>query len=170
LNVRFGTRRTCLVGLRLGATLALLTNLRQQHAGILVLWDPVSDGCRYLEELRERQSGMPYLSGNAVRRGRAAEDQLELLGFLYSSSLVKDIDALNLWRLDRGPGSTILMVDGSAGRGHQPLAAHLTAQGAHIEYQHLPDGEPWSQMNYNKAVIPSRAIEGIVGWLKESTR
>ena len=169
LKARYHVRRICLVGLRLGATLALLTDLRLRDAEILVLWDPVSDGCRYLKELRERQDDTLRNLGNGVRRGRVGEDQLELLGFLYSSPLVEDIEALDLWRLDKGPGSTVLMVDGSAGGGQQPLAEHLVAQGAHIEYQHLPDAEPWSQEAY-KVVIPGRTVEGIVQWLKESTR
>lgn len=40
-----------LLGLRLGATLAALTAERHSHIGKLVLWDPIVDGARYMQEL-----------------------------------------------------------------------------------------------------------------------
>jgi exosortase A-associated hydrolase 2 len=40
-----------LLGLRLGATLAALTAERRPHIGKLVLWDPIVDGAKYMQEL-----------------------------------------------------------------------------------------------------------------------
>ncbi|MCP9452142.1 MAG: alpha/beta hydrolase [Nitrospira sp.] len=40
-----------LLGLRLGATLAALTAERRAKVGKLVLWDPVVDGAKYMQEL-----------------------------------------------------------------------------------------------------------------------
>lgn len=169
LRVKFRMRHVCLVGLRLGATLALLTDLSRQHAQIRVLWDPVSDGGRYLEELQTRQHDLLRNTGNAVRQSRNEADQLELLGFGYSPDLVEDIETVDVWRELGSPGSKVLVVDGSTDRGQQPLAAHLAAHGAQVAHQHLPDAEPWSRATH-RVIVPNRAIEGIVEWLKESTR
>ncbi len=46
-----GAQRVALVGLRLGATLALLASTRGLRPRHLLLWDPIVDGAAYLREL-----------------------------------------------------------------------------------------------------------------------
>ena len=45
-----GLEKVCLVGLRLGAALAIIAGTRRADIDSIILWDPVIDGKRYLEE------------------------------------------------------------------------------------------------------------------------
>jgi len=48
-----GAAKVSLIGLRFGATLAAVTASRRQDIDRIVLWDPVSDGRSYLEDVRD---------------------------------------------------------------------------------------------------------------------
>ncbi len=45
------TKEVGLLGLRLGATLAYLAAVRSKNPSSLVLWEPITNGARYMQEL-----------------------------------------------------------------------------------------------------------------------
>lgn len=51
LRARCGAARVTLLGLRFGATLAALAAERRVDVGALILWAPIVDGARYMQEL-----------------------------------------------------------------------------------------------------------------------
>jgi pimeloyl-ACP methyl ester carboxylesterase len=87
-----GVTKVSLVGLRLGATLAALTPLAVSN---LVLWDPVVNGKKYLDELSQihtrKFSNLLYPPRLPVR-GRGGE----LLGFAIPPEMEADLEALDL--------------------------------------------------------------------------
>jgi pimeloyl-ACP methyl ester carboxylesterase len=96
-----GVRRTVLVGLRFGATVAAQAARRQpmrvRHA---VLWDPVVSGRPYLDELRHQHN--EYMRGEVddwkPSDPRGDAPPTEALGFPISSVLAEEIAAIDLER------------------------------------------------------------------------
>jgi pimeloyl-ACP methyl ester carboxylesterase len=142
-------RRVCLVGLRLGATLAANTAEGRDDVDAVVLWDPIVDGGRYLEDLRRLQrrwlSDRPGSKLFAFRRRVS-----EVIGFPITEPLraeleqmvigdparpalrrivvldSEDHDSQQQWVVDGGAGWAGVMQHAGAGAGdwHRPELVH----------------------------------------------
>jgi amino acid adenylation domain-containing protein len=86
-----GIEHLSIVGLRLGATLAAMSEI--DNVRDLVLWDPVTDGREYMEYLRDRHRSL-IASCNAHRNKPVSQGKNELLGYtcsLDSQRMIEDI-------------------------------------------------------------------------------
>jgi exosortase A-associated hydrolase 2 len=72
LRRRTGCERVSLLGLRLGATIAALSAERLPSIGRLVLWAPIVDGNRYMQEQLRINLATQLAVYKAVRQDRAA--------------------------------------------------------------------------------------------------
>lgn len=92
LQNRTGTRGLILLGLRFGATLALLATRQLARVDTLVLWDPVTNGRAYLEHARQLHAGM-LQDTDRFRRGRRSgvTPVTEILGARYSDGLLAEM-------------------------------------------------------------------------------
>ena len=61
-----------LLGLRLGATLAALAAERSQKVGTLVLWEPIVDGARYMQEMLRSNLTTQSVIYKEIRHNREA--------------------------------------------------------------------------------------------------
>jgi alpha-beta hydrolase superfamily lysophospholipase len=99
--------RADVVGLRLGATLAVLGAGRLDRVDRLVIWEPIVCGATFIadavEEQRDLWSRLP-----GVPSARTAPD-VEVYGYDYPSRLVASIEAMNLTGT-RPRGSKILVL------------------------------------------------------------
>ena len=111
-----GRKRVCLVGLRLGATLATLAASEAQ-AEVLAMWNPVEKGRTYARELQ----AMALISQEAPD---APADGLDSAGFRIHEETLASIRALDLeratvpagarvrrWKRDELPGWDGMMAD-----------------------------------------------------------
>ena len=84
-------RRVCLVGLRLGATLAAGAAEQRDDVETVVLWDPILDGGRYLEDLRLLQRS--WLSDRPGSRLFAFKRQVsEVIGFPITAAMRAELE------------------------------------------------------------------------------
>lgn len=84
-------RRVCLIGLRLGATLAAHAAERRDDVGAVVLWDPIVDGGRHLEELQRLQRS--WLSDRPGSKTFAFQHHVdEVIGFPITSALRTELE------------------------------------------------------------------------------
>lgn len=88
-----GTRRLVLVGLRLGAALAALASV-QLHPAELVLWDPVIDGQRYLDQIRNIHRQL--LESRSYFFRPRVDGGGEILGFYCPTPMDQSIAAIDL--------------------------------------------------------------------------
>lgn len=97
-------------GMRGGATLALLA-ARRVDAQALLLWDPVSDGSHYLDELSRLHTGMLNDLERFSRR-RHADDcsDGELVGTRFGSRFLRELAALNPDTVCELEGHDVLLV------------------------------------------------------------
>ncbi len=96
LQVLSGQNRVCVIGLRLGALLAAMASTDVEFKK-LIMWDPVLDGARYIESLKEThnrllQSTFYYL------HPRAQEEtaEYEILGYQYSPQFLAELESRTL--------------------------------------------------------------------------
>lgn len=159
------------VGLRLGASLAVMASQQGASPDRLVLWDPVIAGAEYLEDLARSHVG--FISGvfrwSAARaarsRGIESLDNLrELVGFEISDALRQGISAIRQDRLGTVPSGTRVIVLGSVEGGSSAAwVDELAAKGVMAEYVAVDDDTPWnSEEALNASTIPARALEALL--------
>ena len=96
---RSGARRVAFVGQRLGAALAWIETLERPDVDVLVLWDPVVNGRRYLSQLREVER--TWLAEPSRRGSQQAEAAAgRLLGFPLGPALARQIETLEISATD----------------------------------------------------------------------
>jgi alpha-beta hydrolase superfamily lysophospholipase len=150
-----GCSRITLVGVRLGATLALLDGAALGAAAIAA-WAPVAQGRRWARELRLLAAEVP-----------AAEDLLEggtvaAAGLVFAGETLAELGALSVLDLDAPPAPRVLLVDG---RPDERLAEHLRAVGvADVVAQPVAGGEHALDVAAEDAVVPEDVVRAIAAW------
>jgi exosortase A-associated hydrolase 2 len=167
LQRRCDAAKICLVGLRLGGTLALIAGTRRGSYDRMVLWQPVVNGRTYLEELRTVHAAYQESMGVTPRHPQGAGDGREdgeVLGFSYSDSLLADIEKVDLLNVGRKPAISVLLIDNAEEATEVRLKTHLESLTVRTDYQHLPDLQIWLAEPY-KALLPHESLKAIVSWL-----
>ncbi len=86
-----GLPRVSLVGLRIGAMLAALAARERRDIDRVVLWDPVLDGQRYLDDLCELHAS--WLLDRLGARATPDTSRAELLGFPVTETFHRQLSA-----------------------------------------------------------------------------
>jgi predicted alpha/beta hydrolase len=141
-----GCESACLIGVRLGATLAALEST---GADLLVLWNPVVKGRAYARELQ----AMAMTSGTPQQ---GDGETIDAAGFRVSRETLESLKALDLAKESFADGKRVLVVDRDDLPGDPSLAAHerIAAAG-------------WNAMmaDHQFTVVPDAALESIVEWI-----
>lgn len=164
---RSRARRVWLVGARLGAAAALLATAREKlPVRGLVLWDMVTNGARYLEELErvDRTRDLLFLHWLSSKQKRG-----ELLGYPLSASSRASLANLDLCR-EMGKATwpslssleKIAYVSGGRDPGFGELEPLFRAKGAVLERSIVPDRDEERTVTGNDVSLPSEALDAIV--------
>ena len=139
-----GVRQVALVGMRLGAALAVRAATGRLALADLVLWDPVVSGAAYLAQLEAVQA-------QVLRERHYPEDNRqppdELLGYLTPATMRHALAAVDL--LDeppaQSPGALVIAADDRPE--YRQIHGRLQAAGVAVGYQVVPDatlaGNAW---------------------------
>ena len=168
LRQRSGVKTLCLVGLRLGGSVAATVGAAGGDIDGLVLWDPVVNGRAYLQELHTLHRAM--LQYAYVRPQRIPESELppEILGFPLSTTLRQEIEAIDLLALRHPPARRICVLESAGEAALVALRTRLERLGNAVQYTCLPDPQLWEWVeDVNKVVVPPRLLQVIVSWLAE---
>jgi uncharacterized protein len=170
IRTRAETRVVVLVGLRLGASLAMEIASQRQGIRGLVLWEPVVAGGDYLQGLAEiHQDRLNYFLTKPLLKSRLANHAVERLGFVLSSKMQLETNALNL--LDvyvPDPGQQVLLVERIPNELSTRFVKLLQAQSLQVTYQCVEDPPVWRE-DVDKALIPSQTFKTILSWFNESS-
>jgi alpha-beta hydrolase superfamily lysophospholipase len=113
LKLRTGISRVCLLGLRLGATIATLASARSPAlAGLLVI-SPLVSGRRYLKDLRNTRLAAAMGSEAAAGAGAdapARDGSIEVSGFVLSAATIQALGSVDLARM-APPSCPTLVID-----------------------------------------------------------
>jgi hypothetical protein len=158
-----GASDLCLVGVRLGASLAMLAAQDDQAAGV-VLWDPVVSGSTYLAELRALQGEVRRRSHVRVRP--TPGDVEELVGFPYPRALREDLERLDLARLSRRPAPRALVLS-TRPEPSGAIGDVLARLGTEWSAERLPNPGLWIWMeDVSRQIVRQEALRAVSDWLE----
>lgn len=165
MEAHSGSSRVALVGVRLGAALAVRLAERCSAVEQLVLWDAVQDGRRYLEELT--QAHEDWIREHAhPRPGGSASSRAQLLGFPLSPGLRGEIEAVDLspCRLCPTPYALVVTTEGRESGG--PLFPDGAKPGGSVDRKLLTGSPVWLRGDgMEGALVPAEALDVITAWL-----
>ena len=127
--------RVCLVGLRMGASLALLAAEQRGDIDTLVLWESIVSGEDYIRDIRRLHEESAQADGipKAVKDKTDSGHQLEILGFPITDLLLEELRKLDLASIRQSPAQSILHVTNSDDYDRRDFLGHLKQLGAAVE-------------------------------------
>lgn len=156
-----GRTRVCLVGLRLGATLATLTAARTP-VDCLILWNPCVSGRRYVREM--------HALTQAARPGMTAVlGKAEAAGFLMSAQTQQQLNELKLLEQSAQVAGRALVVARDDMSADHHLQDHLRKLGVETDTATL-SGYDDMMAEPQHSVVPHAALDEIVRWLARQAR
>lgn len=172
LRALSGAARTIWIGMRLGGTVALRA-AQQAPKGLarLILWDPVVDGQRYLNRLRERHVfsleqaySLPPRPTPVDQARDPARFRDEAIGFALSSLLRQQVQSLraSAHRWPALPASIVVVCDpdDADGRDLAAIGAREPDRTLMIPVRH---GTEWTTDTAdNRALVPAAALAELV--------
>jgi pimeloyl-ACP methyl ester carboxylesterase len=161
--------RIGLVGLRLGATAALMAGARLSDIAALVLWEPVVSGREYVAQLRNLHRAWRRGSfARAVPDGTPAATQ-EVLGFPLTAALAGELEAVDALALDCKPADRVLIIGTNRPRAGRRLGEHLARLGTEPRCEHIPGPDLWLRKENPKqrGLVPPATLQRIAQWLSE---
>jgi pimeloyl-ACP methyl ester carboxylesterase len=161
-----GVTRLTLIGLRLGATLAAQASadLANTVDG-LVLWDPITEGPAYAEELYALCRAQPIAIKEPVARPANVGGGFEILGFPLTARIQGELQGLSLAAIARGiPCPIRVIVSGPESKCELARAALKPASSVTVErIEALPVWiEDWPR---HSGVVPVKILQQIVQWV-----
>jgi exosortase A-associated hydrolase 2 len=165
---RTGLVKVGLVGLRLGATLALLSARQRRDVEALVLWEPVLDGRRHLEELRASTAKWQADRGFPPE-GVSPEGAIGILGFPMGPSLRESLEGLD-WALDRRPARRTLLLRETPDLADAALTEQLKKHAASVQVNTTPAERFWLDAdNGTRMFVPTASLQVVTAWLSGET-
>lgn len=151
-----GRKRVCVIGLRLGATLAAMVSV-ETPVDFLVLWNPCVRLKTYLRELQA-------IALTAERAGGDIDGSLESAGFILSRDTMAQLRTIDLLEMGFQVKSRALVIGRDDTKPDNRLCEHIAAEGIATDCVRLPG---WSGMmaEHQFTVVPDKALDTIVEWL-----
>ena len=155
LRTEGGCQKVSLIGLRLGASLAVL-HAAQVEVQNLVLWAPITRGKRYVRELTA-------LSKTAALKATAPATTTEAMGFVFTDETTRAIAQIDLTtvspRFSHG-----LIVHSESTPPDQTLGEHLSKLSPSLD--HLPvTGYEEMMAEPQDNAVPHAALDAITQWM-----
>jgi hypothetical protein len=166
-----GPARICLVGLRIGGTLASLVAAEQRGISYMVLWDPVIQGKAYIEELRSLHRTM--LRTSHVKPTSLANDKnpSEVLGFPLTDGMRSDLEEIDLLTIREKPANRILLLESHSKYSQKALADHLQTLKVEVEYLRHSTPQFWMWLeDLSRVLVPHQVIQSIISWISKVAR
>lgn len=161
-----GATRLSLVGLRLGATLAAQASLGMRRSmDKLVLWDPVTDGDAYIDELYAVCHAQPIAVKGPIARSADAGGGFDILGFPLTRRMHDDLNGMSMQAIAAEiPCKICTVVSAGEASVQRVRSALIPAADAVVEQM---DGLPiwFEDWPRNSGVVPAGTLQQIVQWV-----
>lgn len=164
---RSGKTQVCLIGLRMGATLALQAAAGCHSISAIVLWEPVFNGNLYLKELVDAQLDFSNRWRHKIKRVKRSEmkEPDEILGFPITSGLRQELKMINLDRLKLRSGVRLLVLsDGGEDPSCVSDVNRFIWSHPHADIQAIAD-QPKVWKEFYKRLTPHKTLQYLVKWV-----
>jgi alpha-beta hydrolase superfamily lysophospholipase len=159
---RSGASAVCLVGVGVGAALAMLTAAQRTDVTSLVLWEPVVNGRAYLADLEVRHRGRLRLLPVLVDPSELAEPQA--LGFPLGDALRAGLAEIDLLQTEIRAGTRMLIVVNEDAPETNELQRAAAQAQADVELLQSPNAGMWVEHLY-RIVVPHQTVQLIADWM-----
>jgi len=171
VRLRSGRSELCVVGSRLGATLALIAAAERGDIHRMVLWDPIACGRVFLGELAQRHQQMLKQAHVRADATGQSDGDTEYLGFSIPEPMAAGIAQLRPLATEAAPAAELLLVDTAEATVPSPLRKHLQALGSNVEHQWVPVPRAWSWIeDPGTVLVPTQVLNVIVGWITRANQ
>lgn len=161
----------CLIGLRMGATLALLAAEQRNDIDTMVLWEPIVNGKEYLREVKRLHLESAVIEGlpKAVKGQTDASRQLEILGFRIADIMLDELLKLDLLSMKESPARQVLHIENSDDYDRRDFLKHLKHLGTDVEEVNISCANIWLEGDNESyaGLVPVNALDHIVKWVTE---
>lgn len=156
------------IGLRLGATLAVLAGAQRCDIDHLVLWDPILDGKTYMAELVAAHTSWLKSQSTKGRRAGTNHDHREILGFPLTAVLCRELQEVNVWRTQQRVTTHLLMLTRDTTRSAAHGLEHLENLAIQADYSHIPGPPFWAHKGSNdQPIIPLQTLHALIAWMSK---
>lgn len=163
---RIGIKSICLIGLRIGATLALEAAGNCHHIMSMILWEPVFNGRLYLKELDKRQrkfyTSLHLPLNRKKRRMAQSRTAKEILGFRMNLELIQELERI---KIDHTKLPSEVKLLGVFNREKSNSSDHLSPFAKELpnaQFNLIKDHIWWEQ----DRLIPFETIRYIANWVE----
>jgi alpha-beta hydrolase superfamily lysophospholipase len=157
-----GVKRVCLLGVRLGATIAATAaSVRVDVSGLIAIV-PVVSGRQWLREMNALEIAMGFAGPPAGLELRDGE--LESVGFIITADTKRAIQSADLLAMTQSPAPAVFLVERDDMAQSPKWAERLAALGAAVDRRALP-GYAKMMLDPHEAEVPEPMIEAVRGWL-----
>ena len=162
-------RRICLVGFRLGSTLAAVAASRLREVDALALWDPIVRGEALVNELVGVEGAEDQTPAAYCFQPGAECATLGIKGFPLSDEMIKGMAGLDLLAIpDFGVGR-IAVVASKHREEYELLMHHLGNQRAPATYRCVESAVTWDAADgFSSAVLLPEVQECVVSFLEDA--
>lgn len=166
VRIRSKLKRVSLIGLRIGATLALRAASDSPHADSIILWQPVFDGKLYLEELAEAHQEYFRKVGQKQDMGNPPIIQTpnEILGFPMTPAFRRELETISLDALRLHPDIKVLVFCNNEGPKCVGDMSHFLENHPRAEFHVIADKiEVWKELYWR--VTPFASLQYLSNWM-----
>lgn len=164
LKSRTGVRRICLVGLRLGATLAALAAAGRDDINGLVAIAPVVKGRAFLRELRALALSRPQPT--PPEWARVNTEIQEAAGFVLTAATQQALQETDVTQITRVPAPHVLLLDREELPGSAPWGAALESSGVEVERGTF-SGYAAMMLSAHENTVPERMVGDVIRWIQK---
>lgn len=161
-----GESRITVFGVRLGAVVA--ARLARKHPAevrTIVLWDPVSDGKAYLDELHNAQAEIDRWSLSRRPPKGSVPDE-EVLGTPLPPAMAGSISEVTQQEFQQLRTTRVIVFFSDERAGNGELCSMLQEEGTRVHAETLPGQTPWREETLMQGRIPNVAVERMVELLR----
>lgn len=153
----------CLLGLRLGASLAMMAAADRDDIDALVLWDPIVSGKDLIEEMLGMESTFPREKNPPYKYSK---DRYDVLGYPLTLDMIKDLEQIDLLALKTMSRDRVLVLETSEETGSGNLNEFLKKMGDGVQYRHISEARIWLKEPY-EAIVPQQTLQSVVTWISQ---
>jgi pimeloyl-ACP methyl ester carboxylesterase len=159
-----------LIGVRLGAALALRAGTESELVECLVLWDPVVNGIDFLNAAQDANADLERWMVDLFGRrpeSLAADGPRDLFGFRYDQQMLDEIAALDLMQTSERPAANALILDNCFDQATQKLRDRLVDIGTNVELEQLAAPKAWI-LEPHQGMVPYKSLKFLSEWLERN--
>jgi len=166
IQQKTGCDKTCLIGLRFGATMATLYAGQAKDIQAVVNWDVVLSGQYYLHELNQLQQRM--VIGKSVSSNEQHTDVGgEFIGYWFTKELCHELSQLDLQPTNGHNSEQVLFIDSNQQQNSKLLQRYLQELSMPYSYHRHEYQTAWQRQQISSEGLPYPILRSITQWVDE---